>query len=177
MVTDNTVDLRPPSLDLLDDFHDALIESYPEHRQFLAWATENPDIKTTRENMLEAQSNFEQNKTELRFIITRKPYSRVVGCIGLIIRDISIPYLEIGYWARTSDSGKGYISRSVRLVEQYAITEFNVKRLEIKMATSNQASRRVAEASGFTHEPTHKCDRMLPSGEIVGTHVFCKLYS
>jgi RimJ/RimL family protein N-acetyltransferase len=87
MIADGTVELLPPSLDLLDDFQAALIESYPEHGQFLAWATKNPDIKTTRENMLEAQSNFEQNKTELRFIITRKSDSRVVGCIGLIIRN------------------------------------------------------------------------------------------
>ena len=164
MVVDNTIELLPPSLDLLEDFHDALVESYPEHSKFLAWASADPDLEATRKNMLEAQSNFEQRKTEIRFIITRQSDRRVVGFIGLIIRNLSIPYLEIGFWARTSEMGNGYISRAVKLVEQYAIDEFNVKRLEIKMATSNRASKRVAELSGFTHEATHLSDRVLPSG-------------
>ncbi len=107
----------------------------------------------------------------------RNSDDRIVGCIGLRMRDMAIPYLEIGYWARSSEAGKGYTTQAVSLVEQYALSEFKVKRLEIKMAISNDASRRVAEKSGFEHEATIHHDRMLPLGDVDGTHVFCNIYS
>ncbi len=177
MISNNTLTLVPPTLALVSEFHDCLIESYAEHKQFLQWAEPDASVASTRENMVSAISNFEQRKDELRFIVQRNSDARIVGCIGLRIRDMAVPYLEIGYWARTSEAGKGYITQAVGLLEQYAVREFKVKRLEIKMAISNHASKRVAERAGFKHEATLQSDRILPSGELDGTHVFCKVFA
>ncbi len=177
MNADDIIELAPPSMDLVDEFHAALVESFEEHAKYLKWAESDPDISMTASNMADAIARFHRKEQELRFIVLRRSNRRILGCIGLILRDLAIPYFEIGYWVRSSESGKGYISRAVNLIEQFAVNEFCVRRLEIKMSTSNLASRRVAERAGFTLEATHVYDRMLPSGEVTGTHVFCKLYS
>ena len=177
MIEDDTIELVEPTMELVDDFHAALVESYQEHRLFLEWVQADPDISITKSNMADAIARYHRKEGELRFIIVRKSDRRVLGCIGLMIRNLNIAYFEVGYWARSSESGKGYVSRAVKLIEQFATSEFNVKRLEIKMATINHASRRVAEKAGFSREATHEFDRTLPTGEVTGTHVYCKIYS
>jgi ribosomal-protein-serine acetyltransferase len=172
--SDDTLALVAPNLDVLEDFQAALIESYADHKEFLPWALPNPSIEETRRIMEEAARNFANVETELRFIIIKKPKNRVVGCVGLHIRDPSIGLFEIGYWTRTSQNGRGYCTRAVALVERYAITELNAKRLEIKTAMSNTASARVAVKAGYTLESTTPGDRPLPSGKIDGTYVFSK---
>ena len=154
-----------------------MIESYEDLSKFLGWAERNPKIETTRQNMIRAKENFENSKEELRFIVQRKADNRIVGCVGLIIRNLEIPYLEIGYWVRSSESKKGYVGMAVQLLEEYAVKELKVKRLEIKMAESNTASTQVAKRAGFKYEATIHSDRQLPTGKIDNTCVYYKLYS
>lgn len=177
MISNGIIKISPVSLEYVQDFHEALIESYPEHKEFLEWATENPAIENTTKNMEQAALNFQNMTNELRFIITRESDNKVVGCIGLIIRNLAIPYFEIGYWSRSSSTGQGIMTMAVTLVESYAINKLRAKRLEIKMAASNLASQKVAEKAGFKHEATIHSDRALPSGKVDDTHIYYKIYS
>jgi len=177
MISNETIRLVKPAANLVDDFQLALIESYEDLNKYLAWAEKKPDIETTRQNMLRARDNFENKEEELRFIVQRIHDNKIVGCAGLLIRNMNIPYLEIGYWVRSSEAKKGYIGMAVHLLEEYAVKELKVKRLEIKMAESNKASIQVAERAGFKYEATIHSDRKLPIGKVDNTCVYYKLYS
>ena len=152
MLSDDTVELVRPSLDLAEEIRDALSESYELHKSYLPWAVPIPDIDEVRTNIQKALKNFESHETEYRFFIRRLADRRIVGCIGLHIRDIENGHYEIGYWARGSELGKGYISRGVHLLENYAVKEAGATLIRIKTAESNMASRKVSERTGYQLE-------------------------
>ncbi len=177
MLSDSEVRLEKPRVELAEEIRDALVESYSEHVEFLLWPEPEPCIEKVRENVQQAIYNFENDVEEYRFLILRNSDSKLVGTIGLLIIDLEIPYLEIGYWARSSEQGKGYIGRAVEMLENYAQNELSVRRLEIRMAESNSRSRRVAERAGYTLEAKLHFDRKLPDGTIDNSLVYCKTYS
>ncbi|MFT5674315.1 MAG: RimJ/RimL family protein N-acetyltransferase [Paraglaciecola sp.] len=131
---------------------EAIIESEQELRQFLPWVdhalTESESISNTQE----AINNFENFTCELRYSIIRKADDHLLGAVGLIIRDKSVPFFEIGYWLRTSETGKGYMSEAVALLERYAFNKCSANRIEITAAATNQNSRSVAERCGYQLE-------------------------
>jgi ribosomal-protein-serine acetyltransferase len=61
---------------------------------------------------------------------------------------------NVGYWVRTSRTGQGIASRSVRLLARFAFEDLGLQRLELVIATRNDASRRVAEKAGAVYEGT-----------------------
>ena len=56
------------------------------------------------------------------------------------------------------------------------LRHFRPRRLEIRCASVNHASARVAQKAGFRHEARIARDRRLPGGELVDTDIFCRLY-
>jgi ribosomal-protein-serine acetyltransferase len=176
MIQGSEITLVKPRLDLADDVRNALMESYDEHSRYLTWAEPNPSLETVTQNIEQAIHNFENDVNEYRFFILRNSDSRLVGTVGLLIKNLQIPYLEIGYWVRSSESGKGYIGKAVQMLEDYAINKLEVRRLEIRTAESNIRSKRVAERAGFKLEARIQSDRTLPDGTIENSLIYCKLY-
>lgn len=177
MLSDGTVELVRPSLNIADEIRDALSESYELHKTYLPWAVPAPDFEEVCSNIQKALKNFETHETEYRFFISRLTDKRIVGCIGLRIRDIESGHYEIGYWARASEQGKGYISRGVHLLENYAVEVASAELIRIKTAESNSASRKVAERAGYRLEAIIESSRKLPTGETDNTYVYCKTYT
>jgi RimJ/RimL family protein N-acetyltransferase len=59
---------------------------------------------------------------------------------------------NLGYWVRTSATGRGVATEAVRQLRRFAFENTNLVRLEIVCAVGNQASQRVAEAAGAFRE-------------------------
>lgn len=59
---------------------------------------------------------------------------------------------EIGYWTAPWARGRGVMTNAVRLLTRWSFEEFELRRIEIIVATENTGSNRVAEKAGFTHE-------------------------
>lgn len=59
---------------------------------------------------------------------------------------------EIGYWTAPWARGQGVMTEAVRVLSRWALLEQGFERVEIRAATGNVASRRVAEKAGFTAE-------------------------
>jgi len=175
MIADTEISLVKPRPDLAEDVREALTESYTDLIKFLLWPVPNPTVETVRENIEQAIYNFDNHQNEYRFLILRNSDSRLVGNISLLIRDLKIPYLEFGYWVRSSEQGKGYISKAVTMLEAYAVNELGVRRLEIRMAESNIKSRQVAERAGYQFEAKLHSDRVLADGSIENSLVYYKL--
>jgi RimJ/RimL family protein N-acetyltransferase len=64
---------------------------------------------------------------------------------------------EVSYWTHASQRGRGYARSALALLVGYAAS-IGVTRLEAQVALDNHASRRVAEAAGFTQTGTFTDD-------------------
>lgn len=99
--------------------------------------------------------------------------NRYCGNIELRLMSHPSRAVDVGYstapWARS----RGYMTRSLRLVREHAFSQ-GVFRIELRAATDNLASRRVAEAAGFTFEGVARGAELLP-GAINELAVYSRL--
>ena len=56
---------------------------------------------------------------------------------------------SIGYWLLPVGRGRGLATSAVRLLSTWAVREFGITNLRIRIAPHNKRSQRVAERSGF----------------------------
>ncbi len=71
---------------------------------------------------------------------------------------------KLGYWIRSSATGRGAAPAAVLLARDWAFRETGLNRLEIVCAFGNTRSRRVAEKVGATREGVLRRRLLLPSG-------------
>jgi RimJ/RimL family protein N-acetyltransferase len=86
-----------------------------------------------------------------------------LGGVGVNFINRIHQFGNLGYWVRTSATGKGVASRSSRLVARFALEELGLNRIEIVAAVSNIASQRVAEKMGAVREAVLR-NRLLMRG-------------
>jgi ribosomal-protein-serine acetyltransferase len=92
-----------------------------------------------------------KSKTEFSFAIVDQA-NRFLGGCGLNQFRLDHKVANLGYWVRTSATGRGVASKAVRKLIEFAFRETNVIRLEIVVALGNVASHRVAEKTGAVRE-------------------------
>jgi ribosomal-protein-alanine N-acetyltransferase len=59
---------------------------------------------------------------------------------------------HIGYWIDQRYANRGYTSRAVRALTEFAFNELQLHRIEINLRPENAASRKVAEKNGYHYE-------------------------
>jgi len=59
---------------------------------------------------------------------------------------------HIGYWIDQTFANRGYTSRAVRALTDFAFTQLQLHRIEINLRPENMASRKVAEKCGYHFE-------------------------
>ncbi len=73
---------------------------------------------------------------------------------------------NLGYWVRTSATGRGVATEAVRQLAAFAFRNADLLRLEILCAVGNERSRRVAERAGAVREGVLR-HRLLLHGKPV----------
>ncbi|WP_084723409.1 GNAT family N-acetyltransferase [Streptomonospora alba] len=87
-----------------------------------------------------------------------------LGSIGLNRTMWRARSTEVGYWLCPRARGRGLATEAVVAVSRWALLDLEFERVELKAATGNTASRRVAERSGFTYEGTERNAMPLHEG-------------
>jgi len=90
-------------------------------------------------------------------------------CLGSISLDGLGGYAtrgEIGYWAHPDARGRGVVTEAVRLVTDYAKNSELATSLLIRCASSNVASRRVAERAGYREVGVQPAAEPVGDGEL-----------
>jgi ribosomal-protein-serine acetyltransferase len=77
----------------------------------------------------------------------------------------------IGYFLGRQFTGKGIITAAVSAILAYAFDHLHLNRVELRCATGNEASRRVAERLGFSWEGVLRQVECL-NGDFVDQHVY-----
>lgn len=135
----------------IDSVFEAASESSPQLSPWLGWC--HPDLK--REEIAGYVLSREaawQNKEEFGFGLFERTSGKFLGGIGL--NQFNHPHRigNLGYWVRTSCTGRGIASTAARRVAQYGFAELGLERIEIVVAVANTASQRVAEKVGAMRE-------------------------
>jgi RimJ/RimL family protein N-acetyltransferase len=152
----------------------AMQASMVELKPWMPWAHREQTEDDVEANMREAHAKF-LIREDLRLHIFNKETGEFIGSSGLHRINWDIPKFEIGYWIDTRHAGKGYITEAVAAITNFAFTELNAKRVEIRCDSKNNRSKAVAERLGFPLEGILKNDGLSGDGKDVrDTCVYAK---
>lgn len=154
--------------------NEAIRESIEELRPWMPWAKNIPAIDESEENVRLARLKFLQ-RFDLRLHLIHKETGRFIGGSGLHRIDWESKKFEIGYWIRTSQSGKGLMTEAVQGITNFAICVLQANRIEIRCDSTNTRSARIAERLGFTLEGILRSEKCDVTGQLRDTMVFAKV--
>lgn len=78
--------------------------------------------------------------------------NELVGSIGYLYIDQENKKTEIGYWLGKEYEGKGIITKSIKVLINYAFDELQLNKIEVGVARDNTRSRAIPEKLGFKRE-------------------------
>ncbi len=141
---------------------EALDTSLDHLRPWMPWAADEPKPVEEKAELLRLfRGRFDLGE-DFVFGIFARDESEVVGGTGLHTR-VGAGALEIGYWIRASQVGKGYATEATAALTRAAIRVCRVDRVEIRVDPANTASLGIPRRLGFVEEATLR--RRLPSEE------------
>ncbi len=160
-----------------EELHRAVVESQAELRQWMPWAIDVPTAEEYEIRVRQGQLDFLARK-DLWMMILLRGTRTIIGGTGLHRMDWEVPRFEIGYWARTSHTGKGYITEAVRSLVNFAFHDLSARRVEIRCDALNARSIAVAERLNFTLEGTLRREaRHHLTNQLRDTMVFARYQS
>jgi RimJ/RimL family protein N-acetyltransferase len=139
----------------VDGLCDAIGASLDELREWMPWAHDEPKPPDEKiEFIREARSAFDDDRDYI-FGIFDAAEETVLGGTGLHTRR-GPGIREIGYWVRSSHTGRGIATEATAALTQIAFETQGVHRVEIRCSPDNEASAAIPEKLGFEHEGTLK---------------------
>jgi RimJ/RimL family protein N-acetyltransferase len=154
--------IREPTLEDAPEIVAAVRESLEDLLPWMSWATREygePDAA----RWLELQRQARESGTEFGFLVTGDR-GRLLGTCGINQLNPVHQFANLGYWVRSSESGRGIAVVAVRLVRDWVFANTGLRRLEIVVARGNRRSERVAEKAGAHREGVLR-SRLLIGGD------------
>lgn len=108
----------------------------------------------------------DQQATGLGIVRGVELAGRLAGMIDLKRTDWRARTTEVGYWAAPWARGRGVTTRAVSLLSRWALLEQGFQRVELRAATGNLASQRVAEKAGFQREGVARNAGFVHAGRV-----------
>jgi len=142
------------TLEPLDPDDDAHVAAYRETRN-------RPEMRTTGGyetglTAAEARGAIRERREHEGAICAVVAEDSVQGWAGVAMRDRRAREAEVSYYVLPGGQGKGYATDAVRALVGFAFAELNAHSVVGRIRADNDASRRVLEKVGFTHEGTRR---------------------
>jgi ribosomal-protein-serine acetyltransferase len=149
--------------------YDAARTSITEVFKFLPWCHPDYARDDARQWLESVESNW-RDASAYSFAIFSLDGTEFHGGCGITSID-EHPIGNLGYWIKTNSTGKGIATEATRGLANFGIDEIRLQRIEIIMATHNEASKKVAEGAGASFEGTLR-NRLLLHGKRHDAHVY-----
>lgn len=166
------VKLLAPDVSYSQEMYSLISNFSDSHYEFLLWTQNQYSLEISYKNLEIATQNFKNDQNEYRFLISDVDSNELVGCISLFIINNEIPFYEIGYWISSNSMHKSFATEACILVKDIAYHYFKCKRLEIRVASRNVPSAKVALRAGFQLEATLNNHRLDGFGHIDQTCIY-----
>ena len=173
--------IRPPVLSNknANEYVDAVAESMNEISLWLPWAKYYPSISQA-ETYLEMCNNSwlakDNNNIGLPLWLIDKNSHRFIGNITMWNILWEIPKFEFGYWIRTSETNKGYITEAVNALTRYCFSQLGVNRIEIRCERENVRAQKVPKKLGFNLDGILRNSTLaVADGKLTDTVLFSRI--
>jgi RimJ/RimL family protein N-acetyltransferase len=141
------------------ELYAAVRESLAELSQWMPWAHAEYTLADAA-NWIGTTQNGHADGSMYDFAIVSGDGRYLGGCgLNQISRFNAVA--NLGYWVRTSATGRGVAVRAVKLLSDWALRNTDLNRLEILAAVENVRSQRVAEKAGAHRDGVLKKRLML----------------
>ena len=151
VLSSDAILLRAFGLEDAEAIFEAVVESKDELARWLPWCHDKYSIVDALE-FLKGRGDAFRDDGDYGFVIIERATGRFVGATGINQLDKTARCANLGYWLRTSATGRGYAATSTLMVARWAFESLDLERIEIVVATDNHLSQRVAERVGATRE-------------------------
>ena len=94
------------------------------------------------------------------------------GLIGFKSADAEKHSVEIGYWLREEQQGKGIMTAAVRALCDRAFTQMDMRRIEIRCGVGNLPSNAIPRRLGFRLSHVEPRGEELSDGEWIDLNVY-----
>jgi RimJ/RimL family protein N-acetyltransferase len=156
------------------EVHAAIEESLDELRPWMPWAHLEQTPDDVEANVRQSIADF-VGRRDLRLHLYLRDGGGFVGSSGLHRIDWTVPRFEIGYWVRTSMTGRGFATEATRRIAEFAFDDLGAERVEIWCDAANERSAAVARGAGFTFEARLARNRRDTSGALTDSLCFARL--
>lgn len=126
-------------------------ESIAELCEWMVWCNREYSLKDSLAFVSSCDAKWEAG-TQYNFVVYDLRDGTFLGSIGLSGINPVHRFANLGYWVRRCRTRRGVASTAVRLAARFAFEELGLNRIELIIATENQASIRVAEKAGAHRE-------------------------
>jgi ribosomal-protein-serine acetyltransferase len=134
----------------LDDA-DAIFKTIDSEREYLAeWLPFIELSKTLSFTRRFIENYLMSDKLDVTFSIYFQ--NNFIGIIGFKETDLDNKKTEIGYWMSEKNQHKGIMTKSCKVLIDYAFDEMNLNRIQIKAASENLKSQGIPDRLGFKRE-------------------------
>ena len=147
LIVDEEIRLKEIGLDDVEAIFTTIDNEREYMQEWLPFVELTTTVDFTR-SFVTAYEN--SDKTDFTCAIYFK--NTFVGLVGLKDTDLDNQKTEIGYWLSEKYQHKGIVTRSCKKMIEYVFREIGLNRIQLKAATENHKSQRVAERLGFTFE-------------------------
>lgn len=98
----------------------------------------------------------------------------IIGRIGIHKIDNQNKIGEIGYWLIESAQGRGIITKACQIMIDFAFSDLNLNRIELKCGTENTKSNAIPQKLNFTKEGIIRQGELL-NGKFIDLNLFSLL--
>lgn len=162
-LSDGKILIRPYRAEDIGVMYEAVCESIAEVSPWLPWCHAGYTIEETTAFVM-ARDEAWRNDEAYGFGVFDAGTKDYLGGVGLNFVNRIHQCANLGYWVRSSQTGRGVASRATRLAARFALEQLGFQRIEILAAVANHASQRVAEKAGAIREGILR-KRLLVNGQ------------
>ena len=152
LMTDRLI-VRRPSLDDCAAVEQAKKSTREILQPWFVWAQKDEDftLDAARDLVDDSISSWDNNTRYGAFVFEKQSGAFIAAC-GLTIKDKSLDRYELGYWATSGNTGKGYITEAANAMTRFAFDFLHASSVIIRMNPINEKSRGVATRLGYEFE-------------------------
>jgi RimJ/RimL family protein N-acetyltransferase len=149
-------------------------DSLPELKPWMPWAVNDYSQECAEEWCRKSAADF-LSRNQLQFLILSRADHRHLGSVGAFKFIWEIPACEIGYWLRTSETGRGLMLEAVMTLVEMLRRTLGMRRMEIRTDAENMRSRNVARRAGFHLEGILRKSKVNVGGAARDSCVFASI--
>jgi RimJ/RimL family protein N-acetyltransferase len=153
--------------------HEAVVESLKELRAWpasLPWAMEQPSVDVSEAYCRESAAAFIKRSALVYLVFDKE--GRLIASTSLHSINWNVPKFEVGFWCRSSLTGRGYTKEAIAELVRYAFDSLGAHRVDALPDEENTASRAVCESVGMSLEGVLRNERITPQGSLRSTCVY-----